>query len=356
MIMSHRKGGILRILLIVLIVLIVIGAAAVYLVVKNLDRIAEVAITQGMSFILNVPVKLDKADIDLKSGSIELDNLVIENPRGFQQERAFSLGRIYVQADVNSFRSDLPVINRITIEDPQITLEYGLKGSNFDQLIENANRFSRQGKRGRESGSAKERKKGAAGASPEEIAEMSLLVKKFDLNDANVNLAASAFSLQKEYGLDLPAIEIDNIGGKDVTTAEVTRHVLKEILHSILQSKNMPSDFADLAKDPKAYLEARATHEVNKALDKGKDELNKALEKGKDHLTGELDKLAGDNEMLGKAVDQGKKALDDALGDGQGKLDSLIDKNADKLSEEAKKKAEEKAKKELEKLKKKFGW
>lgn len=126
---------------------------------ENLDRIAEVAITQGMSFILNVPVKLDKADIDLKSGSIELDNLVIENPRGFQQERAFSLGRIYVQADVNSFRSDLPVINRITIEDPQITLEYGLKGSNFDQLIENANRFSRQGKRGRESGSAKERKK-----------------------------------------------------------------------------------------------------------------------------------------------------------------------------------------------------
>lgn len=153
---------------------------------------------------------------------------------------------------------------------------------------------------------------------------MSLLVKKFDLNDANVNLAASAFSLQKEYGLDLPAIEIDNIGGKDVTTAEVTRHVLKEILHSILQSKNMPSDFADLAKDPKAYLEARATHEVNKALDKGKDELNKALEKGKDHLTGELDKLAGDNEMLGKAVDQGKKALDDALGDGQGNLTALL--------------------------------
>ena len=84
--------------LIGLVVLIIIIAAAIYYVLGNLDSIVEAAIEKHGSAALKTSVDVGSVSINLKEGSAQINDLTIDNPKGFETDYLFFMGTTRVHA------------------------------------------------------------------------------------------------------------------------------------------------------------------------------------------------------------------------------------------------------------------
>lgn len=98
------------------------------------------AVGTGGSLALGVPVRLKGAGLRPLSGGVDLTNLEVSNPRGYTTKNAIEVGRIAVRAPFPSLLRRSPRIESITVEDPAVTLEQGLTGSNLSEILSNAGR------------------------------------------------------------------------------------------------------------------------------------------------------------------------------------------------------------------------
>ncbi|MCB1070250.1 MAG: hypothetical protein KDL31_07830 [Kiritimatiellae bacterium] len=111
---------------------------AIVILVTNayLGSIVKNTVPKVAPGILGVPVELDDADIRLLRGIVKLKGLRVGNPEGFKSDYAFEMGSLDILLDVKSLATDQVVIKHILIDDPDITFEQTLKGSNFGAIQE----------------------------------------------------------------------------------------------------------------------------------------------------------------------------------------------------------------------------
>ena len=240
--------------LIGLVVLVIIIAAAAYYVLGNLDSIVEHAIEKYGSEALKTSVEVGSVNIKLTEGSAQINDLTIDNPKGFKTDYLFHMGTTRVQLDPKRLSAELIVIKEVLLDGPSVNYELSMKGSNVDALIKNLESAS-----GGSSDSS-----GSSGSGPK------LIIENFIFSNGEV-VATSNVVKDKTLKTKLPKIHMTNLGGSSGgTPEEITKQVVNELLREIAKAaKNL--DLSSLMNE-----------EMLKELGKGK--LN-------DATGGELEKL-----------------------------------------------------------------
>jgi len=197
----------------VVVLLLIIGVS-VYFLLSNLDSLVKTAIETYGSEATKTPVRVASVKIVLKDGSGAIEGLTVGNPQGFAAPQAFSLGKIATQIDLKSLSEDVPVIEHITIQDPEIFFELNQAGkNNLAGLTQNLKSTS--------SGSGSEQKAGSG-------SEPKLKIRKLVFSGGTIH--ATVVPLNKDYELELPNIQMNNIGGQNgATPKQIADQVLKTL-------------------------------------------------------------------------------------------------------------------------------
>ena len=123
----------LRIILLV----IVIAVAAVVIVVDLFaDRAVKIGIEAAATKTLNVRVSVDNAKLSIMGGRLALQNLLIDNPPGYEHDKLLELKDAEIAVDVRSLLSDVVHIREIKLDGADVVLEQrGISGNNLQDVI-----------------------------------------------------------------------------------------------------------------------------------------------------------------------------------------------------------------------------
>lgn len=292
-----------------LVVVIAVGAA-VFFLYSNLDEIVRRTTETVTAQVLGVDVSLGGANVDIGNRSVELTDFVIGNPQGFDADEAMSFGAIkVVVTNIQSFRTEEPVIDLIEITSPSITWEQKMSGSNLQQLIKNAQEFA-----GEDDPDA-----------PEEAGK-SYIIDEFRVIKPQVRVAPPV-PVTKPIGATLPDIEMEGIGREkdSVTPAEFFELFLAEIMGAIGSVKGSIMGQLD-----------GLSGEARRALEGGFGEFSNTVGDVQSAL-GDLTKggIGGLGDAAGSAGETAREALGGVEGAGSGAA-----REAEKAADEARKAAE----------------
>lgn len=107
----------------------------------TLDNRVERHIEETASILTGVPVSVGSVRISLWSGEAELKNLVVDNPKGYSDNKAFTLGSVFVKVDLISVFSEPLKIYEIKIDSTHVNLELNENlGSNLGDIVEVSNK------------------------------------------------------------------------------------------------------------------------------------------------------------------------------------------------------------------------
>ena len=211
-------------------IVVLLIVAALVLLSLSLNSIIKTGVETLGPQITGTPVTLEQANLSLLSGQGELQGLLVPNPQGFQTEYAFELGRVYVNAEIESVVSDKIMIKEIIIEAPEITFEGTLSGSNITKIQENVEKFSA-------SVGGKDDDDDEEYEEEHESAEKKVQIDHFILKNAQVNISSPLLQGQ-EVAIPLPEIHLRDIGKKSdgATLQEVSSLVFSAIEKAIVQA------------------------------------------------------------------------------------------------------------------------
>jgi len=215
------------------VLLVAIIAALVFFVFKNLDSLVKSGTEKGLTYALQVPCTVGAAKVDVKGGTIQFDDIHIPNPDGYKSAHAMHFGMVRVEADIQSFRTDKPVIHLIRLSEADIVMEKSSGSSNLQDLMKNAQRLS--------SGEAAEEKPA------DEASQKKMLIEKLVVDKTKVGVQVPL--IEKTFAVQLPDIEKENIGGeeKPVSPAEALQEIIAILLGSIKDAGAgiLPDDLLD---------------------------------------------------------------------------------------------------------------
>ncbi len=166
-------------------------AAGVWLYL-SLDHVVKRAIENYAPEILQATVELDEVKLSPADGSGTLRGLRIGNPKGFRAPHAATAGTIALAVDPTTVVKDVVLVRRIAVERPSITYEPGAKGSNFDVLQRNVERY--------------------VGAGGEAKGGRRLIVESLTIRGARVTYAPQVGRGTATISFDLPDIQLRDIG------------------------------------------------------------------------------------------------------------------------------------------------
>ena len=301
----RRKRGIFKWVLLALLLIIVGGGAFLYL---NLNRIVRATVEKQSAASLNVPTKLGGANVSLFGGDVSLSDFTIGSPAGFNVDRMLSLGEVKVESSISDLRSDPVRLQTIDIVRPRMVIE--MKGREF-----NVKKFIDSLPQGDPT-------------PPDEEKPMKLIINTLKVTGAEVvfrpdptvlsaipGLDASKLNLKSEYNLQIPPLELNNIGTADgaqngAAIKDVATLLVTQLAAKAAESEQIPPELRTLlsgnVNDMLNVAKAKLGEEVNKQVGKITADL-------KEKLGGELGESVGQilsdpNKLKqdpGKAIQQG---------------------------------------------------
>jgi hypothetical protein len=173
--------------------------------------------------VTQTAVRLDEVNLSILSGNGTLTGLYVGNPDGYKNENIFALGQIEIDVDTGSIFSDKIIINKIIIQQPEISYEKTLTSSNIKALLKNIEAFTRP---------AAESSESPAEETPtEDSASKQVVIKQLVIENGTIFVGLMGVG----SSVPLPRIELNDIGedGNKKSMAEVIDQVLSEVLKSI---------------------------------------------------------------------------------------------------------------------------
>ncbi len=124
---------ILYIILSAVVVLVIVVLIAITLFAGSAIKIGvETAGTKALS----VPVTLGDADLSILRGKLRLQNLVIDNPPGYQHDKLLELGDARVAVSIGSLMTDTVNIKEIKLDGLNVVIEQkSVTGNNLRDII-----------------------------------------------------------------------------------------------------------------------------------------------------------------------------------------------------------------------------
>jgi hypothetical protein len=122
-----------RIILLAIVILVVVIALAINLFA---DRALKIGIETAGTKALNVGVSVGDVDLAIMKGKLGLENLVINNPPGYQHKQLLELRDSHIEVDIKSLLGDVVNIREIKLDGMNLVLEQrGISGNNLQDVI-----------------------------------------------------------------------------------------------------------------------------------------------------------------------------------------------------------------------------
>ena len=207
-----------------LVIVAVAAVAAIYFLGSSaLNKGIKTGVEKFGPEITQTSVRLDEVNLSILSGNGTLTGLYVGNPDGYKSENIFALGEIEVDIDTSTVFSDKVIINKIIIQQPEISYEKTLMSSNIKTLMKNIDAFT---------GSADENAPDSTEAvAAEDGSAKQVVIKQLVIEDGTVFLGLMGAGTT----VPLPRIEMNDIGedGNSKSMAEIIDLILTEVLTSI---------------------------------------------------------------------------------------------------------------------------
>lgn len=251
-------------------VVAVVIAAAIFLLISNLDAIVKKSIEKYGSRATGTAVNVSAVRIGIREGEGSISGLIIGNPKGFSSPKAFGLEDISVAIDAASVRDDTVIIEKVQVSGPEVVYEINATGkSNIDTIKSNLG----AGEKGREPA-----QKETGGK------EKKIVIRDFIVEDGKVEIRVAALG-DKPISAALPRIHLKNLGGKGGgTPSEIAEQVLGPLVSSAVDAASKAGI--------QQYL-GKSAEEVQRMLEAGKGKIEGVGKDAVKDAEGTLKKLLG---------------------------------------------------------------
>jgi len=232
-------------ILVAVILALLAGGVIVYF---SLSKAVPAGIAHFGPMVTGTQMTLADFDLSLLRRRLELKDLIVGNPEGFQTEYAFRLRRVLVRFDLWSALGETVHVREVRIEAPEIIWEVGPTGTNIGKIKKHAEALA--GPPAPKSG--KPEKKPAAPTRKK--AGKKLVIDDFVLSDAKVSISAT-FAGGRKVTVALPTVHLRNIGasggGKSIgeVLAEVTEKVTEAVTQAAKSGAGIGVEGLDSAKE-----------------------------------------------------------------------------------------------------------
>lgn len=254
-------------ILIIFVTVILAAVAGVYYLYTNLDSLVAAAIEKYGSQATQTAVQVRNVNIRPAEGSATIGGLTVANPQGYSTPHAFTLSDIGTRVDFKNSSRDRIVIDEITIDNPEIF--YEINQDRKTNLIELKNNIS-----GDQPATAERE------TSPAE--QPNLIVRRLSFTGGNVHAVIAP--LDKQYELQLPAIRMTDLGGKNgAPPAEIARQILNQLLDRVTREVKARGVGQELEKarqeldTQKQELKSRAGEALESRKEEARDKLKNLL-------------------------------------------------------------------------------
>ncbi len=263
----------LRIILLAILILVIVVVVVVDLFV---DRAVKIGIEAAATKTLNVGVSVDKADLSIMGGKLTLQNLLINNPPGYEHDKLLELKDAKIVVDIKSLLSDVVHIREIKLDGVDVVLEQrGISGNNLQDVIK------------------------AIPSGPEAEGEPEAAGKKLHIDNLEISNVTVKVKLLPVPGkadtipLKLAPIKMTNLGSDNkLDTAALSGKILLAIARGVAEQGVgvLPKEMVDTMKSTLGK-----TMDVSKRVIEGGEDIGKDLIKG--------------TEDVGRGIAEGLKGL-----------------------------------------------
>ncbi len=214
----------------IILVLLVVLVFVLFTMFGN--KALKMGVETGGTAALKVPVSLQDANLSILGGKVELSGLNIKNPEGYQHPDFMSMGKAAVALNIKSLLSETIEIQKIQLDDIQLTLEQkGLSENNLQAILNNLPKSDKPADTSTESSGKK------------------LVIRELIINGVQVKAKLLPIPGKADtVTLKVNPIVLNDIGSdKPVNAAELTSKVLTAIAGGVAeQGKDLlPIDMID---------------------------------------------------------------------------------------------------------------
>ncbi len=254
------------------------------------NKALKMGVETGGTAALKVPVSLQDANLSILGGKVELAGLNIKNPEGYQHPDFMSMGKAAVALNTKSLLSETIEIQKIQLDDIQLTLEQkGLSENNLQAILNNLPKSDKPADTTTESSGKK------------------LVIRELVINGVQVKAKLLPIPGKADtVTLKVNPIVLNDIGNdKPVNAAELTSKVLTAIAGGVAeQGKDLlPIDMIDSIGKGLAQQGQKILENVSEA---GKGALEEVGKTGENLLKGAGDVGKGATDAL-KGIFEQKK-------------------------------------------------
>ncbi len=263
----------LRVILLAILILIILAVVAVNLFA---DYAVRIGIETAATKTLNVGVSVSNVDLSIMGGKLALQNLLINNPPGYQHDKLLELKSAKIEVDVKSLLSDVVKIREIKLDGVNVVLEQrGISGNNLQDIIKTI------------SSGQKDKDK-------PETSGKKLHIDVLEISNVTVQVKLLPLPGKADtIPLKLSPIRMTNLGGNNkLDTAALSGKILLAIANGVAKQGVgvLPKDIVDTI-----------TSTLGKTID-----LSKGIIEGREGIGKEIIKGTED---IGKEITEGLKGL-----------------------------------------------
>lgn len=245
------KGKVKKIILGILIGLLILVLAIALVFKLYGNQLIRSGIIAGSQKALKVETRLESIDLKLIAGKVDLQNMEIDNPEGYQHRTFLKLGHAYMDLDVSSLTSDTIEMEMVQLEDINLVIEQKGGTNNLKEILNNLPKSE-----------TTETEEGPEPA--EEGSSKNVRIKVLEINNIEVKAKLLPIPGQADtITLRIKPIRLENLGTDEkIDFAGVTIKILKEISKGIAEqgADVLPTDMIgsigdELSKQGEALLE-----------------------------------------------------------------------------------------------------
>ena len=209
----------------VFLVLLILGAGGIVIYV---DQIGKWAVERGATYALGVGTRLGAMDIGILAGHVELAELQVDNPEGFEKASFLELGKGRVAVTLGSLMESTVELPELTLRQIRMSLERRGGKSNYDPIIDHLSQLSASDE------------PSAPGPAPEPSGESKkFVVRKISIEDVVVDVQmATLAGNSTNIPVMIDKIELTDVGSDSdhgVLLSELTGIITKAILTAVVR-------------------------------------------------------------------------------------------------------------------------
>lgn len=189
-----------------------------------LDAVVKRGLERVGPEITGTAVSVERVNLSLVLGRGRVQGLVVSNPQGYHTAHAYYVPNARLTFDPTSVIQGKIIIDRLVLENPEITYEINLSGSNLDTIKKHARAFSRKHRTGRDGTHHRQ--------SENDLKYVQ--INHFIVKNPKLNVSASIFR-GRSMTFDMDEIHLRDIGkdSRGATMDGATSQILASTLRAV---------------------------------------------------------------------------------------------------------------------------